>query len=162
MIAPTAEELAAFLARELPLSSALGVEIAALDDGARAVRLRAPLAPNRNPHGTAFGGSLATLALLAGWVLVYRALAAEGLAAQLVVQHTECDYLAPARGALLASAVLDDAEWRRFASALGDRGRARIEVAVAVESEGLPVVAFRARLAARSYDSASHSRTAER
>jgi thioesterase domain-containing protein len=157
MTAPTADELAAFLARELPLSTALGVEIDALDAQARAVSLRAPLAPNRNPHGTAFGGSLATLALLAGWVLVHRALAAEEIAAQLVVQHTECDYLVPARGALQASAALDEDAWRRFTAALRDKGRARIEVAVTVESEGQQVVAFRARLAARSYDSASHS-----
>jgi thioesterase domain-containing protein len=157
MTAPNAEQLAAFLARELPLSTALGVEIAALDEAARALSLRAPLAPNRNPHGTAFGGSLATLALLAGWVLVYRALAADGIAAQLVVQHTECDYLVPARGALLASASLDEADWQRFIAALRDKGKARIEVEVSVESEGLKVVAFRARLAARGYDSASHS-----
>ena len=48
-------------------------------------------------------------------------------------------------------------DWQRFVASLRDKGKARIEVEVGVEFEGLKAVAFRAPLAARGYDSASHS-----
>ena len=49
----------------IPLAAAMQVSIARID--ANALELTAPLDPNANHMGTAFGGALQALATLAGW-----------------------------------------------------------------------------------------------
>src|SRR5690606_6825838 len=67
------ESLAAALERELlaeiPLARAMQLSVAAYDGATLA--LAAPLAPNGNDKGCAFGGSLASLMTLAGWGLAH-------------------------------------------------------------------------------------------
>src|ERR1700733_11554189 len=53
------------LDREFPLARHIGGRADSADD--RRVVLRAPFAPNANYKGTAFGGRLFSLAVLAGW-----------------------------------------------------------------------------------------------
>ena len=48
--------------REIVLAKPMGIIVEAADE--RALVLRAPLAPNANHKGTAFGGSLYSLAVL--------------------------------------------------------------------------------------------------
>lgn len=59
----TPEALRTYLHDHIPLSRAMAVEV--VEASANHVLLEAPLAPNINMHGTMFGGSSATLALLA-------------------------------------------------------------------------------------------------
>jgi hypothetical protein len=51
--------------REIMLAKPMGVVVETADE--TALILRAPLAPNANHKGTAFGGSLYSLAVLTGW-----------------------------------------------------------------------------------------------
>ncbi|MGD8828046.1 MAG: YiiD C-terminal domain-containing protein, partial [Gammaproteobacteria bacterium] len=61
--------LSEYLHHSIPLIAHMGVEVCPVgEDG---IRLRAPLAPNSNHIGTAFGGSLHGLATLACWGLVW-------------------------------------------------------------------------------------------
>lgn len=53
-------------ASAIPFASALQCEVESFSDGL--LVLTAPLEPNTNDKGTAFAGSLATLAVLTGWV----------------------------------------------------------------------------------------------
>ena len=62
-------ETEAFLHDQIPLTQAMGVRLESYD--ASGLILTAPLAPNHNHLGTAFGGSLATLAILAGYTLLW-------------------------------------------------------------------------------------------
>ena len=121
-----ADELTTFLHRSIPLTRALAVRVSAARDGH--VRLEAPLEPNLNHHGTAFGGSLATLGILAGWTVLHMSLDEAGIAASLVVRHVELDYLAPVSGDLVAESTLPLDEWPRFVDTLQQGRRARIEV----------------------------------
>jgi thioesterase domain-containing protein len=65
--------LQAYLHEHIPLTRALAVEV--VEVGLQRVQLAAPLAPNRNHRQTAFGGSVASLAMLAGWSWLHARLA---------------------------------------------------------------------------------------
>lgn len=119
-------EYTQFLHQHIPLLAAAQARVTHL--APRCVELSAPLAANINPHGTAFGGSLSMLGVLAGWAAVDRLLAAESLLADLVIQRGAMEYLAPVQGDLAVRAALDPDAAAAFIVALRDKGRARIEV----------------------------------
>jgi thioesterase domain-containing protein len=97
-------------------------------DGARLV-LAAPLAPNINDKGCAFGGSLVSLLTLAGWGLLVLRLRGERRSCDVYVQDSHVRYLAPLWGDFIAEAHLGEGEsWTAFSAALTARGRARIGV----------------------------------
>lgn len=122
----TPDELTDFLHRSIALTRAIGVRVTVAEE--RRVRLVAPLEPNLNHHGTAFGGSLATVGILAGWVALHHALTVDGLDAALVVRTTELDYLQPVAGELIAECELPQDAWLRFRDTLRRGHRARIDV----------------------------------
>jgi thioesterase domain-containing protein len=131
------------LLREIPMSDAMGAGI--VEAAPSGVLLTAPLAPNVNHRATAFGGSVAALAMLAGWLLVEVRLGDAGLHAHTVVQTSEVRFLAPARGALEARAAPpDDQDWSRFARTLQRRGRARVRLRAEVHSAGALVAVLEA------------------
>ena len=74
----------------------MGVHVERFDESA--LILTAPLAPNHNHLGTAFGGSLATLATLAGYTLLWLELGDRE--SHIVIQESQIRYLAPVRGEL--------------------------------------------------------------
>ena len=125
----------AYLREHIPLSGPIGLRV--LESGAACVRLEAPLEPNLNHTATAFGGSVAALALLAGWTLVQAGLEREGLRARTVIHETSIRYDAPIESTFAAVCEAPDAEaWQRFARTLRRHGRARIRVHVHVEAGG--------------------------
>ena len=139
----TADELQAYLHREIPLSEAMDVTV--VDPGPDTVVLTAPLAPNTNHRDTAFGGSVSTLATLAGWALVHRRLAESGRRSQVVIQWGSTEYLHPVSSDFTATCDgMDDTEWRRLTRTLDRRGmgRARVEVEVEVTAGGRVVARF--------------------
>ena len=137
-IDPAAVE--AYLHDHIPISAAMGI---AVDSADRVeVALRAPLEPNVNHRMTVFGGSCASVAILAAWTLVHLRVA-DG-PTRVVIQHGETDYLLPIRGPFTAACRLDDeAEWARFERTLARRGRARIALEATVSSDDRVVAAFR-------------------
>ncbi|MBO3276414.1 YiiD C-terminal domain-containing protein [Pseudomonas schmalbachii] len=141
-----AEALTRYLHEHIPLTVAMDIRAQPSPPGH--LRLSAPHAPNRNPHNTVFGGSLATLAIAAGWTLLFDALRREELHAALVIQHYECDYRAPAAAEFVAEAVLP-AEWPAFVEQLRTRKRARLKLPVSLTCEGREVLTASAMYAAR-------------
>jgi thioesterase domain-containing protein len=117
------------LDRDFPLARHIGVRAESADD--RGVVLRAPFAPNANYKGTAFGGSLFSLAVLAGWAWATRYLAVRQIDADVVIQESTIRYLAPARGELRA-ALEAPAAAQKFHHMLERAGRGRIRLQVGV------------------------------
>jgi len=150
----TPAELTDWLHHNIRLSTAMEVRVSACD--AQHLELVAPLAPNANHHGSGFGGSLATLGILGGWSLVYHALRLEGLEPQLVIQNSQCEYLAPATGELSASSVMPADEWPRFLTLLRRRGRGRIEVATTISGGGIVAAQHRGSFVAIAGRESSH------
>lgn len=123
----TEGELESWLRDHIPLTRAMDVRVVSVSP--EKIILGAPLAPNINHHGTAFGGSGATLATLAAWSLLHVRLLAAGLPSDEVIQSSSMDYLTPINGDFTAVAMLaEKADWTGFIAMLTRKGRARIGI----------------------------------
>lgn len=121
-----------FLRSSIPLVRAMDLRVLVSEPDR--VRIGAPLEPNLNLHGTAFGGSLAALGILAGWALLHRGLLEAGVDAALVVRHSELDYRKPGTQMLVAESLRPDEGWDEFLDRLRHGQRAVIEVRSVVRS----------------------------
>lgn len=141
------DALERYLHEHIPISRHLGVSVA--EAGAARVRLRAPLGPNLNHRQTAFGGSLSALAVLAAWTWLHLALGEHRFSGRIVIMSSSMKYLAPAEGAFEAVCPAPAPErWARFIRTLEQRGRARVELDVAVAVGDTPVASFRGQYVA--------------
>ena len=132
---------------EFALARHIGIVVESADDAA--VVLCAPLAPNANYKGTAFGGSLYSLAVLTGWAWVTRYLAARGMAADAVIQESSTRFLAPVHGELRASAAApSDPQIDKFHKMLQRAGRGRIRLRVDIHYDKTPATLFEGVFAA--------------
>jgi thioesterase domain-containing protein len=123
--------LGALWAEGIPLAGAMGVEIRRLDE--HVLEIAAPLAPNRNHMGTAFGGSLQGLATLAGWGVTLIATGHPDTH-HVVIRDAQMRFLAPVSGELVATAVRPSpAAVAAFRGTLAERGRARLTVPVMIQ-----------------------------
>jgi thioesterase domain-containing protein len=123
----------------IPLAAAMQVEIRCLD--AERLVLAAPLAPNRNHMGTAFGGSLQGLATLAGWGVALVA-AGEQAASHVVIRDARIRFIEPVSGELVAEAAMPSAgAVATFRGALARRKCARLTVPVLIGGPGDSIAA---------------------
>ena len=114
---------------EFALAKHIGIIVDAADDAG--VILRAPLAPNANYKGSAFGGSLYSVAVLAGWAWVTRYLSARAIDADAVIQQSEMHYLVPVQAELRAAALPPPrAQTEKLTKMLARAGRGRIRLRV--------------------------------
>ena len=121
------ERLQIELRERIPLTRAMQLTVEAFDGASLA--LAAPLAPNVNDKGCAFGGSLASLMTLAGWGLPHLALEAHGLDADVYVQDSAIRYIAPVWNDFRALATVAEGEaLDAFVASLRDKGKARLRV----------------------------------
>ena len=119
---------------EFALARHIGIVVDSAGDSG--VTVRAPLAHNANYKGTAFGGSLYSVAVLAGWAWVTRYLAAENVGADTVIQESHMRFLLPVRGELHAHAAAPAAAHiDKFRKMLLRAGRGRISVRVKIHTE---------------------------
>src|SRR5262249_24093825 len=142
------------LLADIPLARAMQLRVAGAGD--EFLRLAAPLAPNVNDKGCAFGGSLASLMTLAGWGLIVLKLRSLGRDGDVFVQDSTIRYLAPVWSDFTAEAPLADGEaWTAFVATLRRRGRARLRVAGRVPlADGAEAATFEARFVAIVQDPA--------
>ncbi len=135
-------ELANLFEREIPLTRAMSVRVLAA--GSEGVTLAAPLAPNLNYTGTAFGGSLGALLVLAGWAYLWLLLQRKGISGWVVVQESHSVFLQPVTREFEASCLPPTAAaLAQFETTLRRWGRARIVVDVVIGSAASPAVRFR-------------------
>ncbi|MEO7071665.1 MAG: YiiD C-terminal domain-containing protein [Rhodanobacter sp.] len=147
--APLARALVDFMRDTIPLARSMDVRLAAC--AADTLALGAPLAPNVNDKGCAFGGSLVSVMTLAGWALVELALRQRAMDCDLFVGESTVAYLAPVWQDFRAEARLcAGSDLATFLSTLNARGRARIEIACTVPADnGLSAATLRARFVAK-------------
>jgi thioesterase domain-containing protein len=100
------------LARQIPLAKAMRFRIEYRPPGT--VRVRAPLAPNRNDKGTAFAGAIYSALVLAPWCLLTAALKERGIKADVMVYRASVKYLQPVRDDFVAECRVPDL-FRRLA-----------------------------------------------
>lgn len=116
---------------QIPITREMGIRVAAYN-GVSLV-LRAPLAPNVNDKGTAFGGSLYAVLVLAGWGLLHLKLKEEGIPGDVMIHECGVTYSLPVTDGWEARCSLpDDDGYARFVANLraGGRGKIRLEVSI--------------------------------
>jgi thioesterase domain-containing protein len=133
------QRLGALWAEGIPLAGTMGVQVRRLDP--QLLEVTAPLAPNRNHMGSAFGGSLQALATLAGWGVTLIA-SGDPDAHHVVIRDAQMRFLEPVRGELSAVATRPSAgAVAAFHATLAARGRARLTVPVIIRGPGDSVAA---------------------
>ena len=106
----------------MPPVAALRPQILEWRDGL--LRLRAPLEPNINDKGCAFGGSMVSLMTIAAWGLLTLELERAHTAADVYVADSQLRYLKPVFEAIVVEAVFDsDADRAGLTETLTRQGR---------------------------------------
>lgn len=139
-LADLTAELQSTWHRDIPPAAAMAIEVATYDG--RTLTVRAPLAPNRNVHGTAFAGSLFSVCVLTGWGATWLALRQRGLLGSIVVAESQIKYRKAVAGDLVCACTLDA---HAVDAALADyarTGRASLPVACTIDTGGRTAVAF--------------------
>lgn len=144
-----ARKLVSFMRDEIPLAQSMDLRLHDCDE--QQLSLAAPLGPNINDKGCAFGGSLVSVMTLNGWGLVELELRMRGLACDVFVGESTVRYLEPVWEDFVSEARLaESADWVAFFDTLSSRGRARIEVSCRVPGSGeKPAATLEARFVAK-------------
>ncbi len=135
----------------LVMPPARAMQLTVANYGEERLTLHAPLAPNVNDKGCAFGGSLSSVLTLSAWGLASLKLGEAGLGAEVYVQDSTVRYLAPLFADLQATAWLEpEQDWSGFAETLRTRGRARARLLAEVTlPEGGVACSFEGRFVAK-------------
>jgi thioesterase domain-containing protein len=152
-------ELRATLAREMPVTQHLGVEV--VGRRGEALTLSAPLAANRNHQGTAFGGSLNAIATLACWSALWLALRDAEQPGVVLIQDSAIRYLRPVTTDFTATAELAPEKIERLLDMIRRRGRGRITIAATVSDQSGPAVTFTGRYVVQGAEAVSDPRSAQ-
>lgn len=123
--------------RDIPLLNAMHLALVDYDD--LALTMEAPLAPNINNKGTAFGGSIASICLFGGWAVATLAFMDHGIHnTEIVVFKNEMTFERPARGHLVIKVRIDRGEFETCLEQLqaGSDERIRFEVGVELFHDG--------------------------
>jgi thioesterase domain-containing protein len=144
-----ARKLVTFMREEIPLAHTMDLSLQDSDE--QHLTITAPLGPNINDKGCAFGGSLVSVMTLTGWGLVELELRVRGLECDVFVGESTVRYLEPVWGDFVSEAKLaEGADWVTFFDTLAARGRARIEVVCRVPGSGeKPAATLEARFVAK-------------
>jgi thioesterase domain-containing protein len=142
-----------FLHEMIPLAKAMGGGVDVSDENA--LVLRAPKEQNKNSLNTAFGGSLVSLATLAGYGVVWELMRSEKPAGEngagekaqwhIVVKESKAAYRRPVIGDLIAICERPaQAAIAEFKDGLARYGKAKLKVRARVVEDGQTAVDFQA------------------
>jgi thioesterase domain-containing protein len=132
-------EIEHFLHTHIPLTRAMEVRVESCDGDA--LILTAPIGANHNHLGTAFGGSLAALAMLAGYSLLWLEL--DDRAVQIVISESQLRFRRPVSGMIRAVCRRPDfASLTGFKNQLAAKGKAQLRLEITIETKGETAVAF--------------------
>lgn len=121
------DSITEYLHREIPLTRAM--ELRATSWDGHTVTLAAPLAPNENHTDTAFGGSIASMAFLAGYSLLYLIFQERSLSTRILIQKSSIEFLRPIDDRLVATACCPPpAELADLLDTLQRKRRARMTI----------------------------------
>jgi thioesterase domain-containing protein len=133
-------ETEAYLYAKIPITRAMGAKVESYDGGS--LVMTAPLEVNHNHLGTAFGGSLAAVATLAGYALLWLKLGDRE--SHIVIRKSSTEYLRPVRKEIRAIChAPSDTAFRAFQTTFARAGKARLWLEVSVEEDGEVCMTYR-------------------
>lgn len=141
-------DLETHILEHIPLSRAMHVQVARYTGDE--IEMTAPLAPNINDKGCAFGGSMAALLTLAGWGLIELGLRRNGLACDIYVGDSHVRYREPLWGELHGRAhFAEHGAMAALLTALHGRGKGCATVVSEIAGGSQPAATLTARFFAR-------------
>jgi thioesterase domain-containing protein len=149
------ERLEQLIVEEMPITEHLQFSLAADDEGR--LRASAPLKPNANHMGTAFGGSLSMLATVTGWAMMHQ-LVSEKMEdmrrrVEVIIQESDIEYLKPVcENISVICEPPDEDAIERFQNMLDRWGRARLDLQCKIDAAGERAVTFIGRYVALAED----------
>lgn len=141
-----------FLHQQIPLSTSLGVEVRNVST--EEVELFAPLAPNHNHLGSAFGGSISALLILGGYTWLYHFMQKQGFSVHVILKSCTTDYQRPVTEDLRIvsrSPMLE--ERKRFLESYQRKGLGRIFVDSEIQTSKGISATFRGEFVVKSSES---------
>lgn len=143
-----AAALEAHIRENIPLADAMDLKVRRYTGDL--LEMTAPLTPNVNDKGCAFGGSMTSLLTLAGWGLVELALRAQNLACDIYVGDSRMRYHEPVWGELRGIArCVESGALEKLATSLRERGKGRIDVVCEIAGEQRAAATLTARFFAK-------------
>lgn len=127
------QQLAETLALEIPLSAQMEVSVDSFNQSGLVVSM--PLEPNRNPHKTAFAGSLNALCTIAGWGMTHLLLDNLGQRGSTVIRRSSIKYHEPVQFETVLARCLhiSESDWDYFVDMLREKGQAKLDHVVQIE-----------------------------
>ncbi|MCB1112479.1 MAG: YiiD C-terminal domain-containing protein [Chlamydiales bacterium] len=142
-----AAEMERYLHEQIPISQAMGVGVRMLTLNEAVVT--ASFHQNINHKKTVFGGSLSAVATLSCWSLLRFNLLSLPASYEIVITHSDVEYLAAVKEDFEARAGLrHEEDWERFLKTLEKRGRARLTLTASINVNGVDAVRFTGTFAA--------------
>lgn len=117
--------------QDIPLLNAMHLSFVNFEN--LTLTMEAPLAPNINNKGTAFGGSIASICLFGGWAVATLAFVDNDIHnTEIVVYKNEMTFERPARGQLIVKAFIKPDDFATCLARLKakDKGRIRLDIHV--------------------------------
>lgn len=147
-ISPAAT-LEAHILEHIPLARAMQLSVPRYSG--EELEMAAPLAPNINDKGCAFGGSMASLLTVAGWGLIVLNLRAQDLDCDVYVGDSRLRYHAPVWGELRGVARYSEAgALDAMLDGLRERGKGRADVTCEIAGDaGAAAATLEARFVAK-------------
>lgn len=141
-------ELLKYLHEQIPLTKSLGLQIISIND--EGARIRAPLAPNHNHLGSAFGGSLSTMMILSGYIWLYNELLKHGHQAHVILSKEESEYLQPVVTDIeVLASTPSVSDWEKFEESFRRKGLGRIVISSEIRGKSGLSATFRGEFVAK-------------
>ena len=139
------EELERLIVEEMPITEHLEFSLATDEKGR--MRVSAPLQPNANHMGSAFGGSLSMLATVTGWAMMHQVVqdAVEDMKrrVEVMIQESDIEYMKPVYENISVICERPDEDaLDRFQQMLDRWGRARLDLKCKIDAAGERAVTF--------------------
>lgn len=139
-LAALCSELQATWHRDIPLAAAMAIAVESYDG--TTLTVRAPLAPNRNLHGTAFAGALFSVCVLTGWGATWLRFREQGLTGLIVVADSRIEYHKAVTGDLVCRVTPGDEDVATAITRFRTKGRARLPLTCTVDTDADRAVTF--------------------
>jgi len=138
------------LREQVPLVAHMGIDVISWDGST--VIVEAPLGPNINTHGTAFGGSLYCVGAMTGWSALHLTLMDAGHMPSVWLAKGEVSYLQPVRGILRAQTTISPELRQQIIQGYEEKGRVKAAIDVVVKEGDADAVSLSALYVAMTQD----------
>lgn len=120
------QQLQVFMLKNIPLTRAMQMT---LEVHQHTLMIKAPLQPNINDKGTAFGGSISSLMTLAGWCWMWLVNTAHQFSREIVIHQGMSSFLLPVKQELhIVCNGPDQKDWTNYLLVMHRKGRARLSL----------------------------------